>query len=466
MTDIDGRPQWELHFDEAGRVSGATTLDDIVAGVTDRGVTDLFVFSHGWNNDEESARRLYDAMFPLIGAAATQHAPAIAQGLGYVGVYWPSIWFPDDVPAEPPSQPAGRSDAQSARGTAVVLPPLGATTANLSGAEIAATLRPAYAATPALQTTIDRLGVLIDEGVEGVATRAPQSVQEERVKEFGRLLQTVAPTKPDNEEDSGGNAVVEAGPAGAQKAYVRLSDTMGGAPRPGAAMGAGDIFRKVWHGAKEALRIASFSEMKGRAGQIGAAGLGPLLEKLGADTDVRVHLVGHSFGGRLVSFSLSRLASAGASPVRSLTLIQAAFSHWSFTQDQPWEHPGALAAFADRVKGPLVATFSSHDRAVGSWYPKASVLKRQDNQAESNDFLYRWGGLGGDGFAEATPGGPPLTMGASGADYGLAVGTFSSIDASSVIATTRSFFSGAHSDIQHPEVAWAAVSAAAVGATG
>ena len=64
MADIAGRPQWELHFDEKGKVTGGTSVADLVAGVAGRGVTDLFVFSHGWNEDEDSARQPLRAHVP------------------------------------------------------------------------------------------------------------------------------------------------------------------------------------------------------------------------------------------------------------------------------------------------------------------------------------------------------------------------------------------------------------------
>jgi len=50
-----------------------------------------------------------------------------------------------------------------------------------------------------------------------------------------------------------------------------------------------------------------------------------------------VHLIGHSFGARLVSFALSGVGAPAASPVASLLLLQGAFSHWSFAhaQDTP-----------------------------------------------------------------------------------------------------------------------------------
>src|SRR5262249_62020396 len=131
------------------------------------------------------------------------------------------------------------------------------------------------------------------------------------------------------------------------------------------------IFDKWWHGARELLRTLSYYEMKNRAGVIGERGLGRLLGTLrGRNGQLRVHLLGHSFGARLVAFSLRGLpasAVGGSSPVKSLLLIQAAFSHFAFSPTKP----GALAGFANRVDGPLVATHSVHDRPVGTWCPAA-----------------------------------------------------------------------------------------------
>ena len=85
--------------------------------------------------------------------------------------------------------------------------------------------------------------------------------------------------------------------------------------------GIGDAFRGILHGAKEALRQATYWQMKNRAGVVGQRGLGPLLGRLDA-TRVRVHLVGHSFGARLVSFALAGLPS-GPSPVRAVSQVAA-----------------------------------------------------------------------------------------------------------------------------------------------
>jgi hypothetical protein len=174
-----------------------------------------------------------------------------------------------------------------------------------------------------------------------------------------------------------------------------------------------------------------------------------------------VHLIGHSFGARLVSFALSGVGGPADSPVASLLLLQGAFSHWSFAhaQDNPFGSPGALNAYADRVHGPLVATHTVYDWAVGVWYPKASFMAHQDAAAAVAD---RWGGMGSDGFQAVKPAVDRAMPAQGGTGYGLTPGTFYRIDAAGVINnTTGEPFSGAHSDIRKPPVAQLAAAAAA-----
>src|SRR5262249_32460313 len=141
-------------------------------------------------------------------------------------------------------------------------------------------------------------------------------------------------------------------------------------------------------------------QMKKRAGRIGQTGLGPLLGRLaGAQPDLRIHLLGHSFGARLVSFALAGLPDGGMpSPVKSLFLLQGAFSHFAFAQELPYDpaRGGALAGMTARVDGPLVVSFSSFDTAVGDLYPLASIVAGDDASAIPN-VLFRWGAMGHDG---------------------------------------------------------------------
>jgi hypothetical protein len=88
----------------------------------------------------------------------------------------------------------------------------------------------------------------------------------------------------------------------------------------------------------------------------------------------------------------------------------------------------------------------------------ASMLAGQDSES-ATDLVYRWGGMGHDGYQQ-TPTPTTVVMQAQGKPYDLQSGTFYDLDANAVICTNQSAFSGAHSDICHPEVLWAVVSAA------
>lgn len=108
-------PYWELTFDADGDVDGPER-DRLLAEVTARGVHDLIVFAHGWNNDRSGATRLYSRFFAPI----PDLAPAAR--IGYVGIVWPSMRFSDEpipdfprsVAADMPARPALDKDTRHA----------------------------------------------------------------------------------------------------------------------------------------------------------------------------------------------------------------------------------------------------------------------------------------------------------------------------------------------------------------
>jgi len=113
------------------------------------------------------------------------------------------------------------------------------------------------------------------------------------------------------------------------------------------------------------VQALSFWLMKRRAGQVGERVGRELLSVVGHKT--RLHLIGHSFGGRLVASAV-----LGGAPACSLTLLLAAFSAFAFAREVPgFDRPGAyhpILAQA-RVHGPIVVLRSAHDRADLSEYP-------------------------------------------------------------------------------------------------
>ncbi len=445
MATINNKPYFEATFDASGTLVGDSGA--LITDISQSGVKNLFVFSHGWNNQVLDADGLYRNFFPLLADSADQHPELTA--VGFVGVHWPSIWWPDRAGQN--GAVAGDAQADSGPAAAAVN-----VQQEQTGAEIAGYLQSAF---PGHEADLATMGQLIDQGLAQVAAAAPDTQQQAALDQFHALLGQVVATSVGAVEDQGESAVWAADdPA---TAYLQLHGAMTTAASGGDEQGLADKFGAVWNGAKDALRVASFWQMKARAGTVGEHGLGSLLAGLHtALPDLRIHLLGHSFGARLVANTLSAFPDADT-PVASLSLIQGAFSHWAFAATTPFGDAGSLLGRASRVRGPLVSTFTTADWAVGVWYPKASFLAGQDTEAAESQG--RWDGMGHDGFQDQTAGSvTSLTLGPAGTAYPFAVGRLYGVDANAVIKnTSQSAFSGAHSDIVHPEIA-ALVAAAAM----
>jgi hypothetical protein len=443
-----GEPVWDLQFDENGNLT-APGQASFIGDAAGQGVEDLFMFSHGWGTSQDHATALYTAMFPMIRDSA-QGVPGLGR-LGFAGIYWPSLWFPP-TPATPPQSATG-----SLRAVGGAAAPLSAGTAEVTGTQIAASLQPGFA-DPDQQRAIAQIGQLIDQGQAMVGAGQTDAAKLQLVTQISQLISSLTP--PGQGEDSGERALLVTGDP--KDAYQKAAAVFGSTPPGGSALGIGDWFASAINGAKDAVRVLSYWTMKTRAGTIGQTGLAQLLTALHANSPaIRVHLIGHSFGARLVSFALAGISAPGDSPVCSLTLLQGAFSHWSFAgaAGNPFGAPGALDALSDRVLGPLVATFSSYDWAVGIWYPRASFLAGQNLAAAGAPD--QWGGIGADGF-QPPDAAQDLDMPASGGlAYGFTPGTFYRVNAASVINNTAGQpFAGAHSDIQKIPVAQLIVAAA------
>jgi hypothetical protein len=114
-----------------------------------------------------------------------------------------------------------------------------------------------------------------------------------------------------------------------------------------------------------------------------------------------------------------------------------------------------------RIDGPLVVCFSTHDTAVGQFYPLAS-LASGDDAAGIEDPMYRWGGMGADGAQSVQAKLDAIrAAGPNGADYRFNPGQALNVDASDVVCTGGPP-SGAHSDIIHPELTWIVLAAGGV----
>jgi hypothetical protein len=453
MSDtIAGLPFWQLTFDKDGDTDKAAT-SAVVDEIASKGITDLVVFSHGWNNSQDTARRLYTRFFETM-------APQLAQAtrpttVGLVGVFWPSQRWSDE-----PIPDFAAQDAQSGSG--------GGGAAGLDRADDDVVL-----SDPSLDAqTLDQLKELFPAGAGQLDRMAELLAGEptaDAARDFLTQMQDFAAATAEGSNDGEGETPSDSGAEprmledGDAELFQRYVDGLGETgvvveESPGGAAGIGSGLAKIWHGAKEALRQLTYWQMKNRAGVVGKEGLGPFVGRLNdAAAQVRVHLVGHSFGARVVSYALAGLPdSASPSPVKSVTLLQGAFSHYAFADPHPFDanRKGALAGRMSRIDGPLTACFSRHDGAVGIFYPLASMAARDDSAAAIKPSV-RWGGMGADGAQGVDA--SLVTLQPAGGAYPFDDGKALNIDASAVVKNGAAP-TGAHSDIVHPELTWLVLS--------
>ena len=439
MTEaIDDRPEWRLVFDKDGDVD-QDTIATLLDGIRSTEVTDLVLFSHGWNNDEQAAKSLYGRWFSLL---AVQLDPA--RKVGFVGIRWPAqLWRDEPIPDFDPSPTPSGGGAAALEEKLTIDP--GPPTIDESELDDLKEMFPTGA------TQLDTIAQLLTEP----PTAAAATAIFDELKAFSAA--TVAgnndgETQPSNQP----GMLIDRDPIDVFTAFSdRMADSGVEFGDGGGTAGLSELTAKIWHGAKEALRQTTYWQMKNRAGVVGTNGLGPAIAWLAADQpELRVHLIGHSFGARLVSFALAGLPESDASPVKSVTLLQGAYSRFAFTDDLPFrDGAGALAGRLNRIDGPLTVCYSSHDRALGTLYPIASRLAGSD-AAGAEDPLFQWRAMGSHGAYDIEP----HTIGPVGTSYPFQPKQIINIDASEIV-TQGDSPSGAHSDIFYPQLAWVAASA-------
>ncbi|MFC7306878.1 serine-threonine protein kinase [Streptomyces monticola] len=427
MAGVGVTPYWELTFDADGDPD-RRRRERLVEEVRGRGVKDLLVFAHGWNNDRSVATKLYDRFF----APFPQLAPRA--GLGYTGVVWPAMRFSDEpIPDfDPAVLPAG---AAAAAGPALDK----------------ATRQALNEVFPGSGPVIEQIARLLEE-----RPASPPAFDE-----FGRLVRQLveppadaigAAAAADTQEESpqDGPAMLFDDTAAVCQGFMEALAQTGAVEESTEEQEIGFGLGRLWNGARELLRQGTYYAMKRRAGTVGQLGLGPALGQLAREAPgVRVHLIGHSFGGRLVSFALRGLPD-GVRNVKSVTLLQGAFSHYAFAERLPHQRrsAGALRGQQGRVDGPVVCCYSKHDTALGVLYPMASRMA--GDSAGLLGFDRKWGALGHDGI-QAVPDTKGFTLrealAADLPDSGCV-----NIDAAQVVRRGGPP-AGAHSDICHEELA-------------
>ncbi|GAB2852763.1 alpha/beta hydrolase family protein [Microbacterium insulae] len=415
-------PYTEVEFDAKGGYVDPEQIDEAEKLLDDKRPTDVIVVAHGWNNTAGQARELYERLVDSIVAVRPRVPGAASRRLAVVGVLWPSIQW---APVENDGAGAGIGDELAAL-----------------EAEIA--------------ERVDDAGTR--ERLLALAPRLDTS--SEAQEEFVALLRTTLPQASEGEDGGGFEALTKA-PAAEVMAAARGGGALEGAPaaaggaasldpaglEPLPAGGGAGFFDSIVGAARNLVNVATYYTMKERAGTVGTKGIADLLDRLHAHSgDTRLHLVGHSFGGR----AMTAATVATSAPVSSLSLLQAAYSHFGMAEGWDGARKNGLFVTAPgKVHGPIIITHTRNDKAVGIAYPIASRLARQIGVGlgDEND---PYGGIGRNG-ALKTPGGAAGKLLDVGGTYAFAEHDVWSLDADAFIT--------GHGDVTGRQVGYAVLSA-------
>ena len=442
MATIAGFPAVKVEFDKKAALVNPAVTTDIRKLIKDETITDLLVLSHGWNNDMAEAQMLYDELLGNIATLKGNVGGTKDRKFGVLAIFWPSQKFADEDKLSGGAASLGSADQQLLK---KMLDDLEGT---FDAPDADARLQEAKGLVPDLehdpaarQKFADLVRAVVKEGTDGEVDESDKFFSLDGDELIERLSTTGEEDLEAPDPEGGAATHLGGGPAASGET--------------GQAEGLGDFFGGLLSGARNALNYATYYQMKERAGLVGERGLGPLVSTIRADFPaVKVHLIGHSFGGRVVSTA----ATTGAPGVRchTLTLLQAAFSHYAFSEDWDGKKSAGLfrPAVADpaRVAGPVMITCTKNDKAVGLAYAIASRLAGQVASALGDEHD-KYGGIGRNGAQKTT-----VTHVGELLEVG---GTYPPFTGNKLFNLKSDSFISSHSDVRNPRVAYAVLSAVA-----
>jgi hypothetical protein len=434
MNDIAGIPYVAARFDKDG---AALSKQDVTLA---NSTTDLIVASHGWNNTEEQAEKLYSELFSNFAAVASDQLQS--KKIAIVGVIWPSKKFTDVVDAAVAEQGRGGGAAFGSSSTD---------------------------ADETIKAKLDAIATMFDRKAARKITAAKNQIgklesdlaaRRKFVDELRSLLDESAAHEEDNSTlffKLDGSVMLEklkmptpsVSSADGNRGGAASIGSHSKTTQAGGAAGLGDIFSGIKSGAIRFLNYLAYYEMKQRAGTVGQKGVAPMLDRVASKVQ-RIHLVGHSFGCRVVT---AAAAASTTDKLQSMSLLQGAFSHNGFSKSMN----GFFRNVVDnhRIKGPIVITYTPNDRAVGIAYPVASRLAGTVASAfgDAND---KFGGLGRNGAQKMEQGEIVHDVDQLlpvGGGYSWQSGRFHNLEGSKYIVDPNG--GDAHGFITGKEVAWA-----------
>jgi hypothetical protein len=418
-------PYYIVPFDRDGRCEGPRTRDTLIERAA--ACTDIYLFSHGWNNDWSAATARYEDFIKGLMRLRAEKALAVPADYApmLVGVFWPSqalAWFesetgPDIAGADPGMQDeAVGATTDTLRDIAESLPP----EKRVRFYELAQATQLEPAEADELAGLLAALATPDDDGARADAPSA-----EDLVAAAG----TLETPEPD---------------------YDEIGTVGGGALTPKAA-GILDAARAL--DPRNLIKPFTVWQMKNRAGQVGANGVAPMLAGLLRASKARVHLLGHSYGCKVVMTAASG-PEALPGQIESALLLQPAVSQYAFAASVPGRNvPGGFRRALAAIRRPILATFSQHDTALRRMFHVA--VRRHDDLGElqmaAEGTPTRFGALGGFGPQASNATFEPIRDPISAYDLS-GTGRIIGVDGTRTIS--------GHGAISQPSTWWAAYSLA------
>jgi hypothetical protein len=389
MNNIKGIPYSQVVFDKNGQRQNTPAIPN--------GTTDLIVISHGWNNTAAAAEDLYTKLFSnFVDVTAGDRAIA-ARKITIIGVIWPAKKF-DDLMTQ--LEGLGKS-------------PGGAK--SLSAGDQAqaesAMLEAISRAAPIFDDPGDDERIARLQGLVPHLENDPKS-QEEFVNVLRELIDPANQHKDQRSSEDSSDIFFEGQPALIfNNASQSVPATAAAQPDPnetqsedtapadqrGGAKDFGGFFSKAANAVTNLMNLGTYFEMKQRAGTVGKNGVAPLIDELSSEVQ-QIHLVGHSFGGRVVT---AAAANSTTKKLRSMSLLQAAFSQNGFSKVRQGFFRSVISG--RRVSGAILVTNTKKDLSVGLAYPAASRVSG-DAAAAFGGPDDPFGGIGSNGAQQMEPG--------------------------------------------------------------
>lgn len=454
MADIADYPTIVLEFNKKGKATTNDHRQKLSAFVETRNLTDLVVLSHGWNNSQAEAMDHYKE----LGAAMkrqSSHFPDFAnRRFGLALVIWPSkaIKGFETVDAQ----------ATGGGGAAATLPLGTDPMEDVTPEDPTALIEAALAELELDDSSADKLRTVAQ------AALADENAFKDFLERFdAAFADTDAPDEGEPPEDgveepipvpeeTTGDDVLVIDEPGSTTLFDMLDDVGNAAGEDDDWEGgaAGGTVKKAGNAVVSALNILTFYKMKRRAGYVGSRGVAMSLAGLRINAPaLRIHMSGHSFGARVLTMATFALQGSGQARPNTLCLIQAAFSHNSFSPNVPGPSGGFFRDVVGKhyVDGTIIVTHTHNDKAVYIAYSIASAAVGQA-AAFTGGAPSLYGGLGANG-TQHTPEASNINMHVPGQVYDFSTHSVWNLK-------SDQFISG-HADVRNDGVAYAILSAVA-----